>query len=43
MNREELIDFMNFISKTPLAELEYYSNEEFVDNYIKKKKESKEK
>ena len=32
--RKKLIDFMNFVSKTPLLELEYYSNDEFVDGYI---------
>lgn len=38
IQRSQLLDFMNFISKTPQAELEMYSNEELVDNYILNKK-----
>lgn len=38
IQRSQLLDFMNFISKTPKAELEMYSNEELVDNYILNKK-----
>ena len=33
--RSELLAFKRFISKTPLAELELYSDEEFTDLYIK--------
>lgn len=33
--RSELLAFKYFISKTPLAELEYYSDEEFTDLYLK--------
>jgi len=35
--RSELLAFKKFISKTPQAELEYYSDEEFTDLYIKAK------
>lgn len=38
IQRSQLLDFMNFISKTPQAEFEMYSNEELVDNYILNKK-----
>jgi hypothetical protein len=33
--RSELLAFKQFISKTPQAELEYYSDEEFTDLYLK--------
>lgn len=33
--RSELLAFKQFISKTPLTELELYSDEEFTDLYIK--------
>jgi len=33
--RSELLAFMRFISKTPQSELELYSDEEFVDAYLK--------
>lgn len=33
--RSELLAFKQFISKTPQAELEYYSDEEFIDLYLK--------
>lgn len=33
--RIELLAFKQFISKTPLTELELYSDEEFTDLYIK--------
>lgn len=33
--RSELLAFMRFISKTPQTELELYSDEEFVDGYLK--------
>lgn len=33
--RSELLAFKRFISKTPLAELELYSDEEFTDLYLK--------
>lgn len=33
--QRELLAFKQFISKTPQAELEYYSDEEFTDLYIK--------
>lgn len=33
--RSELFAFKQFISKTPHTELEYYSDEEFTDLYLK--------
>jgi hypothetical protein len=33
--RSELLAFKRFISKTPLIELELYSDEEFTDLYLK--------
>lgn len=33
--RSELLAFKQFISKTPQTELEYYSDEEFTDLYLK--------
>lgn len=33
--RSELLAFKKFISKTPQTELEYYSDEEFTDLYLK--------
>lgn len=33
--RSELLAFKQFISKTPLTELELYSDEEFTDLYIR--------
>ena len=35
IEREALLAFKRFISKTPQIELEYYSDEEFTDFYLK--------
>jgi hypothetical protein len=35
IQRIELLAFKKFISKTPQTELEYYSDEEFTDLYLK--------